>query len=531
MRTARCYHGGGACTIAKMEEWALAAARAARVLARDVALVARALALIAGGAAALIAGGACGCSPAPTGAATVAPLACHAGPYTVWLAFDGTDVAHAAADDATATPPQSLLAQSATTVPPFDAALAAPRVTRQQAIDAVVDRVRTVLAPYDIAITTARPTSGRYALVAVGGTSATLSLPGGEAGLANEDCGNAVDTDVAYDFAGELTPRFGGVVAVANAAAHELGHAFGLMHTDNPHDLMYSVAAPTQQLPDLFTLRFGAGNYSSYSAGQPLPVPQPCAGSATVDNGALLACNAGAAPPGGDTTPPTLSWDAPSGTTVTTPFAASFSASDNVGVMRVEVYQNLELVAVLTAPPYATTLTATPGSQVYVTAEAIDPSANRATVTRLLTIAQQPPDAPCSSDGECASGRCTPGDGGAGDGGAGDGGAGDGGAGGGAGPSGTCARPCGATSPCPQGFSCVANFCAAAGAGAPDMGDAPRPHGGCSVAPARAAAPSSPASSALLLVMLSWLATRARIHRQRIMRLRQNDSFTVENVR
>ena len=55
------------------------------------------------------------------------------------------------------------------------------------------------------------------------------------------------------------------------------------------------------------------------------------------------------------------------------------TASDDVGVVRVEAYKNLELVASIAAPPYNFSVDASPGEHFYVTVEAIDAAGNRGT--------------------------------------------------------------------------------------------------------------------------------------------------------
>ncbi|HEX4458688.1 MAG TPA: Ig-like domain-containing protein, partial [Polyangia bacterium] len=316
---------------------------------------------------------------------------CYAGDgVTLWLDFEGAGVVEAANDDSSAMPVQSRLAPTSAVVPPFDSAPIAPQVTRDQAIAAVVDRVRTLLKPFAVAVVTTRPPYAPYTRILIGGTQTAIGLSSIEAGLAEIDCDNTIDDDVAFDFAAEQTPDYGGVVGIANVAAHEAGHTFGLEHVTTPTDVMYAAATPDLTLPQLFSLSFAGGAYTSYGG-----AATSLCGNDPADEVALLDCNVGAAiedggdgadggvdgGAAGDTTPPTLDWPATTGE-VPTSFAVNVSASDDVGVTRVEFYKNLELVAAVTTPPYTATITAASSEQFYVTVEAIDDAANRETVTR-----------------------------------------------------------------------------------------------------------------------------------------------------
>ena len=303
---------------------------------------------------------------------------------TLWLDFEGAGIVHAAADDSSAMPVASSLAPTSAVVPPFSAAEIAPKVTRPQAIVVIVDRVRTLLLPYDVDVVTTRPAAPPYTRILVGGTAAALGVSATEAGLANVDCGNSSDGDVAYDFAAAQTPDYGGVVGIANTAAHEAGHTFGLEHVDDPEDVMYAAAQPALMLPDLFALSFGGdGAYTSY--GSPTGT-RACTSSDPVDEPALLGCAVGNAPGGGDVTAPTVSFEPPAAP-ASSPVTLTASASDDVAVVRVEAYKNLELVASLTAPPYTFSVDAAPSERFYVTVEAIDAAGNRATTTHELVAA------------------------------------------------------------------------------------------------------------------------------------------------
>ena len=363
----------------------------------------------------LLGAGLVGAGLAACGGVPGAARAALAGAHVLFLDFEGGSVAQAAADDAVAGRSEV----GGGDVPPFDGAIVAPDVAREAAIAVVADRVRTLYAPFDLDVTRVRPSSGDYAAVVVGGTPQALAPPAptGTAGIAALDCVDANPRSLGFAFAGSLSPQFGGPVALAAAIAHEAAHGLGLEHVEAPRDPMYSVAAPAQTLDDLFSLRFGAGAYSPFSAGGGTQ-PERCGRADPLDGAAILRGALGARAAG--SAPPTVRIDFPP-PVAAVPAALSLevSAGDDVAVRRVEVYRDLTLVAALDAPPYAVELVLPAAAQTRLTVEAIDDDAQRASAhldVRVDPAAPAPCDGAhaCLGGAACVDGSCAPpsGDGG-----------------------------------------------------------------------------------------------------------------------
>jgi hypothetical protein len=287
-------------------------------------------------------------------------------------------------------------------IPAFNGAASAPAISREDAIRSVVDRVRTYYRPYNLSVVSARPSSGPYTMSAIGGSHTLLGAPAGSTGLSTLDCANANPSNVVFTFGGDITPAFLGLIGVAYSIAHEAGHSFGLEHTDNPSDLMYSVPMPTVTIDELFHLSFGSGNYSAYgTAGG----GEACGRSGPLDNDQLLRAALGASPEGGDRTPPSLSWLFPPMDVALAPpmVPLKVDADDDDGPVRVEVWRDAELVAVLSTPPYQTVIPVSSGL-VHITVEAIDAAANRTVLTRSFMGSASAP-ALCLDASGCAAGR------------------------------------------------------------------------------------------------------------------------------
>jgi len=315
----------------------------------------------------------------------------HAQSRVLYLAFGGATLMPGS-DNAPVN--MSSLVTSATTIPAFDPAVAAPRVAAADVHEVVFERVKSLLAPYALTVTDSRPASGAFTMVVLGGGHALLNRSVGVAGLAPIDCTDSDASDVGFVFAGDIDAVHGGVVAVANTAAHEAAHTFGLEHVGEVADLMFAadpvVRSPT--LPGLFSLAFTDGaTYSSYVAGG-LPQAEQCGRADPLDNHALLVAALGASTPGADVTPPTLSWVSPISDSVLTSQPVEVNAADASGIARVELYRNLELWAVLRGPTYAAVVDGEGGVGYYLTAVAVDTAGVRSVDSRWV-VPMWPPDA------------------------------------------------------------------------------------------------------------------------------------------
>ncbi len=338
----------------------------------------------------------CGASPARR---TQALGATH----TLWLVLDGGTIQSGSSDEAT------LLVSSLGTaqVPAFDPTVVAPAVLAS--VTAVlVDRVRSYFLAYDLDVVTAQPTSGDYAAVLVGGTSAILApaQPPAIAGVGKVDCGDANPRSLDFAFSASASPAQGGVVALGATIAHEAGHGWGLEHTTNVHDPMYSVPQPQQTLDDLFSLRFESGAYSAFQASGG-STPEQCGHADPIDHAVLLLSALGArTQPLGSA--PTVTLAFPPDRAVLPPILPlRIDASD---AARVEVYRDLELVAVVGAP-YQATVTLPVAAATTLTIEAVGADGQRARESRTFRVDDAIPPAcdaslPCTAPATCVEGFC-----------------------------------------------------------------------------------------------------------------------------
>jgi hypothetical protein len=96
----------------------------------------------------------------------------------------------------------------------------------------ILARLRRFFEPWRIRFTSVRPDSGKYTMVII---SPTLMAHHGVAPL---DCGNANRNDIAFVVHTGDTGFYPGPGKIAQAAAHELGHSFGLSHVVQSDEIM-----------------------------------------------------------------------------------------------------------------------------------------------------------------------------------------------------------------------------------------------------------------------------------------------------
>src|SRR5262245_21151084 len=124
------------------------------------------------------------------------------GTHKLFLEFEGIHLTKCACNDS-ATGRTALVAQDSD-VPAFQPANA----NRQQMIDEIRAGIAQVLEPYDIEVTTTRPTGTKYNMIVFGGSCGTLTgqfcggNDGAGAGLAARLCGHPQDSSIGLIFDG-----------------------------------------------------------------------------------------------------------------------------------------------------------------------------------------------------------------------------------------------------------------------------------------------------------------------------------------
>jgi hypothetical protein len=148
--------------------------------------------------------------------------------HVAFLNFsDGTEAIRFTETDDAPTNGSQLCATDA--VPPWGGDACRPSSPCRQIIS---DELQRIWRPFDVTFTTERPAAGDYTMVVIGPSSGSCRF--GVEGLAPLDCGDEVPGNVALVF--ECRPSE--LARCATLISHELGHTYGLDHTDVPCDIM-----------------------------------------------------------------------------------------------------------------------------------------------------------------------------------------------------------------------------------------------------------------------------------------------------
>jgi len=187
------------------------------------------------------------------------------GAHVLFLQLEG-QVLHPGPDDARTN--ASALVATTVTLPAYLAGDA----QRTAKIQAISDEVETLLRPYDVLVTRARPASGAFDMVVLGGSSTQAGLAAGLLGIAPIDCA-AGPTHVALVF--DLATGHDAARQVIAALA--LGHA--IPPSSAPADCLCAGAGCTVNL---------AAPCSIGGPGTPVASGAACTSATTMDEGALL---------------------------------------------------------------------------------------------------------------------------------------------------------------------------------------------------------------------------------------------------
>jgi hypothetical protein len=354
----------------------------------------------------------------PTTGTAIAGARGQSGPALVYLNFTGATITEGPRDDATANVSAISTVPDAT-LAPFNAAAFPCAPSQTAAILQIVTFVQQKYAPFDVTFTTTRPAAGPYTEAIIGGNPGDIGQQCGVAGVALLDCFNREPDNVVFIFSASLPD----LQSVAIDVAHELGHSFGAVHTDNLLDIMHTTLDPTQ---------------TDFLWGQN-PDNVRCTDAPFQESAAVLLDDLGP-PPGTapeDLGPPVidLTWP-PEGASVPASFSLRAEAYDDTALMGVEMLRDGIPVEEALAPPWnLPERGAVTGPHLY-DLRAIDTSGNITDVNVDLSVGTGPaPQTPCAASEDCSSGLvCV---------------------------QGQCAMPTpgGIGAPCQMGFNCTTNHC------------------------------------------------------------------------
>jgi hypothetical protein len=292
---------------------------------------------------------------------------------TLFLNVDGPTIQKGAGSDA----PQNLSFLCGGVFPPFDHSLYG--ADRNQVTAELAAGVQALFADFNVEVVTARPSNPPYDMVVVGGTSALCGYAEGLGGLGPVDCDDALHSDIAFAFSHTVK----GLDMLAVVIAHEAAHAYGLLHTLEPCDVMSNFICTT-----------GSKTFMDREMAVAPDHLGKCGASAMNSWQTLNAVLGPHQNPGEDRVPPIVRFEAPkTGQGVASSFEVRVDATDNVGVTRVELLLDGTMVGERGTPPYTFVLAAVAEGSHTLTAAAYDAAGNRGsdTVSVMVGTPVEPP--------------------------------------------------------------------------------------------------------------------------------------------
>src|SRR5262245_12644164 len=169
--------------------------------------------------------------PLPASISPTRTAPATAGPHILYLNFNGASLTGSAScSDATIN--CSFIVKGTVNMPAFSGS-ATDRAN-------IIAKVVEYYSPFNVEVTVARPPSGPYSMVMVGGHAADVGIVGmNAAGVAPLDCQDRLSqSDIAFACSEEVANA---VLAVAVTIAEESAHGYGLGHTNEMADIMYPV--------------------------------------------------------------------------------------------------------------------------------------------------------------------------------------------------------------------------------------------------------------------------------------------------
>jgi hypothetical protein len=303
-------------------------------------------------------------------------------PTILFLNFEGAQIIQSYTSDAAAN--KSFIGGG--TVPPFNG----DQATKSQ----VVALVKQLYAAYNIQIVTTRPASGDYDMAMIGGTPAHLDLgySTGVVGVAPMDCGNQMPRDIAFVFSDSikaLSSPSKYAEEVAETAAHESAHTYGLPHSADGCDLMsYSSCATLKTFLDK-TMSMQSDSYGK-------------CGLYSMNSHQLLLAELGPStgepepePPPADTQPPQVTITSPAaGAKVSANLTVKTTITDNTGVSKADLRVDGQVVSSRASAPFDFNVTGLGVGQHTLVVEAYDPAGNKGSATVAVSVDAPAPPPP-----------------------------------------------------------------------------------------------------------------------------------------